>query len=221
MKLVYTPALGAGAFGRGGSSPLLGTMIKAILFDVDGVIIHSDEYFSKRLSREKNIPYEEYLAFFENEYKACVTGKASATKELEAYLDRWGWEGGAEELLQYWFDHENDIDEELLGFVDSLRAKGVECFVSTNNIIERVNHIMNEQVGGHFDGFFASSIVGYTKDKEAFWIDVYKHFPDHKKDEILVIDNDELNISAAKAFGFNTIFFPGREELIKQINNKI
>ena len=39
-------------------------MIKAIIFDADGVLIHREKYFSERLEDDYGIPREKSLEFF-------------------------------------------------------------------------------------------------------------------------------------------------------------
>lgn len=52
------------------------------------------------------------------------------------------------------------------------------------------------------DGVFASYQVGYKKSQSEFWQYVYAALSPIKKDEILLIDDEEENIQAAKDFGF-------------------
>ncbi len=80
-------------------------MIKIVVFDVDGIVIRREMYFSQRFSREFGVPIEEILPFFENEFQLCLTGKADLKKEISKYFGRWGWKKSIDELFSYWFSN--------------------------------------------------------------------------------------------------------------------
>ena len=51
-------------------------MIKAVLFDVDGVVIKKHGYFSDRYALDYNIPKDKVMHLFKTEFGECTTGKA-------------------------------------------------------------------------------------------------------------------------------------------------
>ena len=60
--------------------------IKAILFDLDGVILKPrDKYFSEKYAEEQNVPIENIIPFFKNEYKKIMLGQADLKEVLSKY----------------------------------------------------------------------------------------------------------------------------------------
>ncbi len=56
--------------------------MKILLLDADGVTLKKQGYFSDRLSREQNVPVEEIMPFYKNEFRLCQQGKADVKEEL-------------------------------------------------------------------------------------------------------------------------------------------
>lgn len=50
-------------------------MIKAIIFDTDGMTVNS-EMFSVQFNKDYGVPMDNLLPFFKNEFQPCLVGKA-------------------------------------------------------------------------------------------------------------------------------------------------
>lgn len=198
-------------------------MIKAILFDVDGVVFKPrDKYFSQRLREDgSSVPEEKINSFFKNEYKKIVIGKADLREEVEKYLDDWNWNGSVEELLNYWFSYENKIDQEVVDLVQELREKGVKCYLASDHSKYRTDDFMNN-VGlkKYFDGVFSSGYLGYTKEEKEFFAAVIKDLG-LPKNEILFVDDDPENVRVAESVGINAVHFDNKKNLINSLRIKI
>ena len=199
-------------------------MIKIILFDVDGVIIPHKRRFSSNFSKEFNVPIEKLSQFFENEFQLCLIGKADLKKEIKKYFKHWNWEKSADELLEYWFDNENEIDKKILESIKNLRDQGIKCFLSTNNEKYRADYILkNISLEKHFDGIFASGHIGHQKPQQNFWQAIYDMLGKPSKQSVLCWDDDEKNIESAKKFGFQAELYTNYNDYknkIKKYTNK-
>jgi len=60
-------------------------MIKAILFDADGVLING-EMFSNVLDRDYGIPSDKTLPFFSGIFREAVSGKADLKEIITPHL---------------------------------------------------------------------------------------------------------------------------------------
>ncbi len=200
-------------------------MIKVILFDCDGLIIRHEKYFSIRLAEQQGMTLEDenekQKAFFSGVFLEYETGKADLKDALKKDLGLWNWTGTVEGLIDFWFSGEATVENDIKDFILNLRKKGFKCFVTTNNEKYRGEYLWSTAgLKNIFDGFFSSSTVGYFKEDQEFWKEVYKKFPEVKKEEILVWDDDSQNVESATKFGFNAEFYKNFEEFKTVIKEK-
>lgn len=175
---------------------------RAILFDADGLIIHSPR-FSERLQKEYGITWETLKPFFQGPFQECKVGKADLKNELAKTMGAWGWKDSVDALLAFWFQGDV-VDEEIKNLVSGLKQDGVRCYLATNQEEYREKYLENELgLNNIFDEFFVSARLGYLKNDPKFFEDAIKNLG-LEKQEILFVDHDEENIDAAKTAGLST-----------------
>lgn len=200
-------------------------MIKYVIFDVDGVVLKNRKKFSQRLSEEYGVAYEKsILSFFQNEFQLCLTGKSDLREELKKYLSEWKWKGTVDELLEYWFSAEAELDKNLILKIEELKRSGIICFLATNNEKYRTKYLISKlRLFDIFENIFSSAFLGTSKNSILFWEEIYSNIGNPPKTEVLVWDDDEENIKAAKEFGFLAEFYSGLEkfeEKMREITGK-
>lgn len=186
-------------------------MIKVVLFDADGVLL-TGTMFSSYLQTYLGLDEGVVQSFFDNEFKKCLTGQSDIKDELPKYLKRWGWKKRVNDFLELWFQSEHIIDNRLITYIQTLRSKGINCSVATNQERNRAEY-MRIQMGFNklFNKIYASSHLGYIKSNRNFFAKVMQDLPSIQKEEILFWDNSIGNILVAKRFGINAehyISFP-------------
>ena len=192
-------------------------MIKVIIFDADGVTIET-EMFSVQYQCDFGVPAEEMLPFFRGVFGKCKTGEADLKEELQPWLRKWKWEKSVDEFLEYWFKTEDHINEKIVGEVKKLRARGIKCFLATNQEKYRTNY-MRKQMGFNkiFDNIFSSAEVGFKKPDKEFFQAIMKELKRLKKQEILFWDDREKNILGAKKFGFKAYIYKNFSDFKEKI----
>lgn len=190
--------------------------IKAILFDNDGVVIHSP-MFSHQYEKEFGYPAEKMLAFFKGPFTKCLVGASDLKEEVTPYVKEWGWTGSVDEFLAFWFQAENHPDTSLVDYIRSLRQQGIPCYLATNQEKYRTAFLRNEMdFKNIFDKVYSSTELGHKKPSpeffEAIIADISKAQP-IDPGEILFCDDTLENIEAAKKLGFQTYHYGNLVEL--------
>jgi len=188
-------------------------MIKAIIFDVDGVIINTG-FFTKRLESDFNIPVEKTRSFFKGRFQECQLGKADLKEELQKVVSDWGWTKSVDDLLDYWFeDSKNNVNQILVNEIKDYRQNEIKCYLGTNQEEYRSEYLKNTiGLKNVLDGFFVSSEIGFRKPAKEFFESISKELSDLNKTEVLFWDSDEEIVEAAKEFGFNAELYVGYDD---------
>ncbi len=196
-------------------------MLKAMLFDVDGVLVNG-EPFSQQLAREYGITLEMTAAFFQGPFSGCLVGKADLKQEIAGYLLQWDWQRSVDEFLADWFAYETCIDEALLASIQQLRQQGLPCYLATNQEQYRTAYILNEMgFAGKFDGMFSSAHIGCMKHEPAFFAAVLEALPDVQAREILFWDDSPANVATARATGIQAELYTNFANYEKQMSKHL
>lgn len=189
-------------------------MIKVILFDADGVLIPKKWVFSQILETEHGITRQTTSAFFSGIFQDCLVGKADLKESISPFLPAWGWEKSVDEFLNYWFTSEHVLNKELLDYIQTLKKKGVKCYVATNNEVYRVRY-MTDKMGfsQSFEQIFASSSLGFKKPDREFFQAIMKNLKGVRRSEVLLWDDSLEHVEAAKKFGFKAEIYTSFEDL--------
>ena len=191
---------------------------KAILFDVDGVVVNPP-IISETLERHFNLPFSETKEFFLNDFNKCLIGKSDLKTELTPYINKWRWSEGVNEFINLWMETSSGINSLILTLVKNLKEKNIKCYLSTNQEKIRTAYLMEEMgLKDHFDGIFSSSTSGFLKPTKEYFEWVLEELNDlsiHKKD-LLLIDDSLKYIDSAKKIGIDALLFEDRNyDLIK------
>ncbi len=122
-------------------------MVQAVLFDVDGVLVHPWR-FRSTLARDHGITPDMTASFFNGPFIRCVEGQADVLEVLPPFLASWGWPGSAAEFVARWLSVENAPDEAVLGVVADIRRCGVPCFVASTQERRRARYLAVEFLQG-------------------------------------------------------------------------
>jgi putative hydrolase of the HAD superfamily len=121
--------------------------------------------------------------------------------------------------LEYWFSGDVELDEEVLAVAQTLRQKGIECYLATDQEKYRKEYLM-QRLEGTLDGFWFSCDLGCSKDKPEFFKEILAQWEDRfKPEDIAYWDDDQKNVAVAKALGIDAHFYTTLEDFKNNIQN--
>jgi putative hydrolase of the HAD superfamily len=189
--------------------------MKILLLDADGVVLKKDEYFSTKFARDYNLPNEDVLAFFKNEYGRCQSGDLDLKEVLPIYLSKWNWPGSVEDFLEYWFATDVVINDSIVPIVQKLRQAGVKCYLASNNEKYRAERIIQTLEGvSLLDGYYFSSKLKVKKNEPLFFTKILEDLG-AEPSEIVYLDNDQVNLDSAMTLGIEAYLYS--EEKMREL----
>ena len=196
--------------------------IKVVVFDADGVVINSPDYFSVQYQKEFGVSNDVMLPFFKGRFNDCLIGKADLKEELKSLLNDWKWQGTVDELLDYWFKAEHYIDERIVAEIERLRKNGIKCYLGTKQEKHRT-HYLKKDMGFNeiFDKIYSSAEIGFKKPDKKFFEFIYDDLNKTggiRPEEIMFWDDEEININSAKELGWQGYLYTNFEEFHKIIS---
>jgi putative hydrolase of the HAD superfamily len=193
-------------------------MIKALIFDVDGVIVNTG-FFSEKLAKDYGTPLDITLPFFKGRFQDCQIGKADLKEELENIKSDWGWVDSTNKLLDYWFEDSKNIDQNLINDINNYKRRGIKCFLGTNQEKYRIEYLRDE-VGLRkiFDGIFVSAEIGFRKPAKKFFEYISSKLIDIDASEVLFWDSDQEVVDAVREYGFNSELYTTHKDFKVKMN---
>jgi len=189
-----------------------------VLFDADGVLTLPEEVFSVVYARSRGLDTEPFEQFFRNDWKSIVTGKKDLKESIAENPGLWQWDGGVDELLDYWFKTEDVRNEELIAVIRELKEKGVPCYLATEQEKYRGQYMKNVMFGDLFDGYFVTAELGVSKTEPEFFEAIINElkakYPAIEPKDITFFDDSQSKVDTANSVGINGQLFTG-VELVK------
>ena len=204
--------------------PAADNLPRAIAFDVDGVLVHGmtdGSYdWQEAVARDFGIGQDEVATFFRDDWDACIIGDADLYDVLPPYLERWNYGGTVEDFLAFWFANDSNLDHNLIEEIASL---GSQCrlVLATNQDRHRADFLWNELgLSRRFDRMFASSAMGVRKPDTQFWKMITDELGETAGPDVLLIDDSEKNVAAARRFGWRAVHYTERSDLDNLIGER-
>ena len=184
--------------------------IRAVLFDLDGVVRHFDEDRTAEIEARHGLAPGAVVdaAFDPGLLEQVTTGRISR----RTWVDCVGATLGSAEAAEEWGRQPSTVDAEVLAVVDALRANGIRTAILTNGTdtipVEAVELGLTER----FDAIFNSAEIGWAKPDirafqhvlEAFGLEAF---------EVFFTDDSAGKLVGAEELGMLTHHFTSADEL--------
>lgn len=189
-------------------------MIRAVVFDLDGMLHTTKELFSIWIARKLGVKPEEVTAFFKGSYQLARLGKADTNEVLKPYANNWKTTPTA--FLQEWFVY-GEMNTTLLTLARQLKEGGVATLLVTNNEPLRIAYLTNQfNMQQCFNYILTSAQVGFLKPEEPMF-DRIVQVAGCNKEQVLFCDDKQKFIDAAEEYGFQTHLYTDVEKFKEAI----
>jgi FMN phosphatase YigB (HAD superfamily) len=186
--------------------------MKAMLFDVDGVLIKHLSYFSGFLESNGFPNAKNTITTFYKSYinRECDRGVLDPFEEIEPYIKEIMWDKSSKDYYDEQYRYEKQyIDQELLNCISEINRVSIPCYIATNQNQYRKQFLLEEmKISEVFTKAYFSSDMGYVKPEMEYWDYVYKDIsaidPTIKPKDIVFLDDLEDNVESSKNYGFNS-----------------
>ncbi len=180
------------------------------MVDVDGVLVRGrrgdGRHWSTDLAADLSLdPTRLQREFFAVHWEAIVLGRAALREKLAPVLARIAPKISADRVIEYWFATDARLNERLLADLAAARADGLQVHLVTNQEHERARYLLRElRLGEAIDGCHYSAALGCRKPEARFFETVARRV-EFAPAELLLIDDVEENVTAAKTAGWRAV----------------
>jgi len=191
-------------------------MTRAILFDVDGVLVHSRfhpdverrRFWDEHLLADLGVDRERFQGLFKSDFMEVVTGRRSLVDALDAFLPTIGYAGSTMRFVEYWLERDTHVNYALVDQITRLRRSAdVRVFLATNQEHLRAAYLWRELRLGHvFDDMLYAARLGAAKPDPVFFEKADGYLTECN-DQPLLFDDSTKVVEAAREFGWDAALF--------------
>lgn len=191
-----------------------------LVLDLDGVVVHGRGGlpWHAALKTDLDLDYADIQRdFFAVHWAEVVRGRLDLFVALHEYFGATRRTDMIESFVNYWFDNDAEIDVDLLADVAAWRARtGGRVFAASNQEHHRVAWLKaNADLDRHFGEIIYSAALGVCKPDRVFFTNAQARMGVQNSRSILFVDDTPANVDAARALGWRSVLYRGRESLAK------
>lgn len=189
-------------------------MIRAVVFDLDGVIRHFDPEATADIERRHALALGTLLdaAFADPGLSDVTTGRITR----EVWINGIGESVGAPDAAIEWGGWPPQVDRQMLALCDELRANGLTVAVLTNGTDTIPAEVAEQGIACRVDHVFNTAEIGHAKpDPRAF-----RHVLDAlglPGEAVFFTDDSPSKLAGAVEVGMATHAFVGRDDLRQEL----
>jgi len=192
-------------------------MIKAVIFDMNGVFIKDSGPLSKRIEKDFKIEADEIYPLIKAALKQVRVPGANSRPVWQPVLEKLNI--SYEDFFKYWFKDES-LNQELLQYTKGLRQQGIKIIILSNNFPERTNlyRQLYPELFSEVDEQYFSWETGNVKPSPEAFTQILERHNFLPGDYVYFDDNDE-NLSAAKELGINSHKYQNVDDVKNYLKN--
>ena len=194
-------------------------MIKAAIFDLNGVFIQSPK-LSDRYHEKFSVPISEFMSALNNALdKARLPNAGDSFLFWKPHLEKWGVNFSRKEFFDFWFKAEKE-NPEMIELAKKLKGQGIKIFILSNNFKERTDYYnanfpFLKEV---FEKAYYSWQTGLLKSDVHAYQNLLRE-NELRPEECAYFDDKEENIGLAEGLGMKAFIFKDVKNMEEIINN--
>ncbi len=190
-----------------------------IIFDFGGVLLRTEDRDPRtQLAEHFGMTYEdlEDIVFGSSTAAQAAVGRLSAEEHWRAVARQLDWPEEELPALQRAFWGGDELDEQLLDFLRSLRGEWRTALLS--NAWDDLRFALTEvwHIEDAFDHLFISAEMGLAKPDPAIYAEVERRLQAEGED-LLFVDDFLRNVAAARQAGWRAIQFRDAEQTMREV----
>lgn len=198
-------------------------MTRAVIFDVDGVLINGYHYnprhvvaWDKNMRADLGVDPERVRQEFTFDIfvKKVIIGETAFVDAIERRLPALGYKGSPLDFARYWIENDSNLNMPVLDVVRQLKEQGdVKLYIATNQEHLRANWLWSAlKLGDLFNDMFYSARIGVRKPEPKFF-DFVEHKIGPQTEPPLFFDDTPKVVDAAIARGWEAVLFDTVDDL--------
>lgn len=193
--------------------------IKAVFFDLDGVLVKEYCYYSKIFREKFGVPEKEfYQIMLDNKMIQRTKKDGSNFKLFSDLIKKYNVKITEDEFFEAWLTNFRSIDE-VVEFAKKLKNEGLIIGVLSDNFLERAEYFRTKiDWFKIFNYTQFSSDYGNTKHDRKFFEILLENI-ELKPEEVIFTDDDPENIEVTKSVGIHGITFESLDQLKEEVDN--
>ena len=186
------------------------------MIDVDGVIVTPLHPLGWSANLESDLGLPRALlqsAFFEPHFQDVVHGRAALRERLELVLQEIAPHLTCDQLIEYWFSHDAQLNLDLLLQLRRARRSGLKLHLATVQEHERAAYLWRRlRLQEQFDVMHYAADLGWAKPHPEFFAAIERR-SGFAPNEIFFIDDRIDNVAAARRSHWNAALWTGKNTL--------
>lgn len=197
-------------------------MTRAVVFDVDGVLVHGyharpelqrrwDENLLEDLGIDPDRFREEFI--YDIFLKKVLIGQTSLVEALDRRLPSLGFKGSSMMFVHYWLSHDSSINQSLMESILLLKKQAdIRLFIATNQDHMRALWLWQSlNIREIFEDIFYSARAGVLKPHKAFFNFIEDRIGPQSEPPLFFDDTPKV-IAGAQTVGWEAVLFNGLED---------
>lgn len=199
-------------------------MNRAVLFDVDGVLVNGYHARPERQIRwDENLlhdlgvdPERFRVEFIYDVFiKKVIIGQMPLVEALDRTLPSLGYKGSAMNFVSYWLSHDSHVNQPMLDTIGKLRqSSDARLYIATNQDHMRAQWLwLTLGFRDHFEDIFYSARFGVLKPNPSYFDAVASRLGRQSEPPLFFDDREEV-VAAARRAGWEAVLFDTHEDCI-------